>query len=303
MEYKVSSAIIDLGQHLKIILSDSRGESVIIPKDSIENIGQASDIAYLNIDETQSKILRISQFIVNYETTINGDSFDTVADVYVALSGLINYPPVPSLYNAGPKAFLNNVDDNIIQLGDPVSSITVAYSVEKGIYLIDTVLLDGLDIKTTSGSDSGQKEFALVPDTNKRCWLYVKDTFGLSDLAYIDVTYKYAVYFGLSTLDADEFESFIDGNSVNLLSFDKELNDSQLIDQTFDATGGYRIYVLFPYAWGDSLEVEFNYMGFSDYVLVPVQIEDEFGVLRDYYFWGTTNLQTGSDINIRINVL
>lgn len=295
--------IIDLGQHLKLVASDDLLKVSVIPKDSITNVGRHGPIGYINIDEIQSTKLRISQFTFDVYTLIEDVLYDDLDRFINVLASIIKYPPVPSLYNAGPRAFLSTTDEVVYQYGDPTSLITVLYSVEKGIYAISKVLLDGLDIQTTTGSDSGSKDVVLIQDAYKRIFLYVEDSFGLSDLAYLDVFWKPAVYYGVSSLDNDEILSFLAANPVSSLSFDKELNSEEYFQSVFDASGGGRIYILYPESWGDSIESQLNFLGFTDYTLQLTSIEDEFGDSRNYYIWGTNNAQTGDSINVIIDVL
>jgi len=297
----IASLIQDYGQNIRIEIADTQEKYLFISKRDIIGTGRTGDYGYINLNEVQREVLRITQIKINETTQINSVSYSTTNDVVDALNLLLKFAPATDeAILTKPVVGLIETGTKILQYGDPATTLSVDYSVDKTTYYLDKVLLDGISIKSGSGSQSGTTDVLLVPDTDKRYTLEVEDIAGNISMAFIDVVWKWPVYYLASAYDNDEFESAISGGDVVSAGLDSELNDGNSFNTIFDCTGGLYIYALYPEAWGSTIDVYLGDLLTTDYTLYSVRVDDEFGIERMMSLVAINTIQTDSSINFRI---
>lgn len=300
MSNPISPSITDLGKFLKVETNSAGNTYVMIPKCGIINIGRAGDYGYINLNQGQAEKLSYNQVRVDINTVINGSSRADMDLIMEALASISECPTSSSQPLSYPIVSLSLNDTDTYQMGNPDTTLNVHYTVTKGGYPIESVVLDGIDITQGPGDIADDVDVTLIDDTDKTYVLYAEDTAGQKAYASVQVYWKYAVHWGVSDYDHDEFTSFVDGTDVEDLLFDKELSDGNSFDGNFDCTRSKYIHVLYPEEYGTDVDVTMGSVEISAFTASLVSIDDIYGVTRNYYVLSIDTIQTSDDINVTI---
>lgn len=296
----IAKDIVDLGKHLKVVTNDTGSVYVMIPKCNIVNIGRADDYGYINLNESQQKVLRTDQIKVSFDTKVEGATQTDLDTIISLLQRKSVCPPGNNDSLAAPTATLSLTEDGIIQMGNPKATVEAHAIGQQGGYPLSQVVLDGTVVSTLSTDYDETIDLTLYPDTARTYFLYVQDSAGLFDIASVEVEYRYALYYGALSDDHDEFTSLVQGADIDTISVTPELSLGVNFASTFDCTGGAFIHILVPESFGIDFDLYMGGIEVTAYSTSLVNIYDEFNVLRNYYVVTIDTIQTSDDINIVI---
>jgi hypothetical protein len=198
-----------------------------------------------------------------------------------------------------PSASISGGGDR--EKGDPNLAVLLSWSVTKGSEPITSVSVDGKPVTVTGQNQSGVFEGILSQDENKTFVIVVTDAAGKTASANSQVIWKFANYYGVSSLDPASMISQIQnpGQYAGSLIQNKRLASTKAENHDYNCTGGKYIYVLYPVSYGNPASVKNGSFDFSDYTVTNVTITDMFGIARQYKLF-YTGYQTGSNVNINI---
>lgn len=297
----IASLLTDFGQHIRVETSENQRRYWFIPKSDIKSTGRSGDYGVINLAEIQRAILKDDTIRLTTETVIGAATYTDLDDLLDAVNLILKFAPATNEAILTKPVVGLSAASTTLQKGDPASTLNLNYSVDKMTYNISSVLLDGINIKTGSGSQSGTSAVRLISDTDKRYTLEVEDLSGNISSAYVDVRWLYACYYMPSTLDSTSFQAMISRTDVTEVSgLLKQLQDETEFETEFDCTGGAYMYFMFPYAWGSGFDLYVGDMLSTDYDLHEVNIDDDFGIARDYYLVAVLTEQTASDVKFKI---
>lgn len=297
----IASLLTDFGQHIRVETSENQRRYWLIPKSEIISTGRSGDYAMINLAEIQRAILKDDTIRLTTDTVIGTATYTDLDDLLDALNVILKYAPATNEAILTPPTVGLNTSTTILQKGNPASTLNMNYSVDRMTYNISSVLLDGISIKSGSGSQSGTTAVRLVTDIDKRYTLEVEDLAGNKSSAYIDIVWWYAVYYMPSTLDATEFNGMINRADVTeVVGLLSGLQDETEFEKEFDCTGGAYMYFMYPLAWGNSFDLYIGDLLSNDYDLFEINIDDDFGIARDYYLIAVLTEQTAGDVKLRV---